>query len=330
MFGQTEYLVFDEIQNIEGWELFINRIRPGHKIIVTGSNANLMSSEMATHLTGRFDEWTLFPMSFQEFVRYRGLAPSAQKGVFTTLEKSAYVNAFEEYMMCGGVFERYLFGAAHLRTLFRSIIQRDILGRYDVEYPGLLEELAVYLLNSSGNKISMNKMAARTGLKSLQTARVYARYMETTFLLFTVSKFSWRLKEQQAAMKKAYCSDNGMLSAMLFDISPDKGRFLENLVAIELKRRQARGSGDLFYWDDGSRECDFLIKEGRTITTAIQVCHILTDENRNRELSGLSTAMERFDAGSGLILTADQSEDLLCGHRQVRVVPVWRWMLESN
>jgi uncharacterized protein len=322
---EPEYILFDEIQNIQGWELFINRLRPDHRIIVTGSNANLMSSEMATHLTGRFDVWQLFHMSFDEFLQFKKI-PRPVSGAVSTTEKTVIANAFNEYLTSGGIFEGYLIGKEHLRTLFRAIVAKDIISRYKVAHPTAFDELAAFLINAAGNKISINRIAKRIGIKSSHTVKDYISYLETSFLLFTVNKFSYRIKEQQASFKKVYCGDNGILSAMSLDFSPDKGRFLENMIAIELKRRQAAGRGDFFYWDDYRRECDFVIKTGTRISSVLQVCYALNDSNTSRERDGLMAALEEFSLTEGLIITADQEDEIVSEEKRIKIVPAWKWL----
>jgi uncharacterized protein len=325
--GEPEYLLFDEIQNIAGWELFINRMRPGHRVIVTGSNANLLSSEMATHLTGRFGVWALYPMSFDEFLRFRHKTPPTHRGL-TTSARAAVKVLFDEYLRSGGIFEGYSLGTSHLRTLFRSVITRDILARYRINHPAAVEQLAVFLLNAFAGKISMNKIAARVGLKSSHTVDEYVGYFEATYMFFTISKFTYRLKEQHASLKKVYCRDNGLVSSMLFDVSPNTGRFLENLVAIELSRREETRGGTVFYWDDHRRECDFVVKRGRRVTEAFQVCQGLSDENRGREVKGLCAALAEFHLDNGSIITADQEDEIESDGKRIRVIPAWRWLLQ--
>jgi predicted AAA+ superfamily ATPase len=326
--GEPDCFLFDEVQNISGWELFINRIRPGHRIIITGSNANLMSAEMATHLTGRYDEWTLHPMSFDEFLRFKNTPLPANHG-HSTSQRSRFKKLFDEYCFSGGIFEGYTLGKEHLRTLFRSVFTKDIIGRYRISYPAALEELAAIIINSFAQSVSLNKIAKRIGLKSPHTIKDYLGYLETTYLFFSVKKFSFRIKEQQASLRKAYCCDNGMISSMLFETSANAGRFLENLVAVELKRRERTG-GSFFYWDDYRRECDFVIKCGNKVTEAIQVCHELTEENRNREQRGILAAMEEFNLDCGTILTADQEDELELEGKRLRVIPAWMWLLENT
>ena len=324
--GETDYYLFDEIQNISGWELFVNRIRMNKKIIVTGSNSNLMSSEMGTHLTGRFDVWQLFPMSFLEFLAYKKHGYNSA-GALSTVQKSALKVLFDEYLALGGIFEGHLFGQQRLRTMFSAVLAKDILMRHHVRYPVVLEQLALILFNSFAQKISFKNITARCEIQSSHTITEYTSYLESTFLVFLVRKFSFRLKEQQAALKKVYCIDNGLLSAMTMLFSPNKGQFLENLVAIELKKRESLGRGDVFYWDNYRQECDFVVKTGAKISHAYQVCFTFSEENSKRELNGLCAALDQFNLTQGTILTDDQEELIEHGNFQINLLPVWKWLL---
>jgi len=329
LYGETDYYLFDEIQNIPGWELFANRIRLNKRIIVTRSNSNLMSSEMGTHLTGRFDVWQLFPMSFHEFLVYKKHDYTPAEPL-STAKKSSIKVLFDEYLAFGGVFEGYLFGQQRLRTLFASIVTKDILMRHHVRYPHVLEQLGAILLNSFSQKISFKKIAARCDIHSSHTIADYAGYFESAFILFFIRKFSYRLKEQHAALKKVYCADNGLLSAMTMLFSPNKGQFLENLVAIELKRRESQGQGEVFYWDNYRQECDFVVKTGQKISHVYQVCFNFSEENSKREINGLCNALDYFNLKHGTILTDDQEKFIEQDSLKISLLPVWKWLLSGE
>lgn len=284
---------------------------------------------MATHLTGRFDTYTIFPMSFLEYLRFLSIAHNDQKG-YTTREKAVYGSSFEKYMQNGGIFEYYLFGKEHIRSLFSSIITRDILSRYAIKYPLILEELAFYLVNVFASKISVNKIAKMFRIKSQHTIREYIRYLENTFLVFTLGKFSYKLKEQRAALQKIYIIDNGIIDALSFDFSANKGRLLENAVAIELRRRSIAGNSAVFYWDNYVNECDFIIKTGKKVTSVYQVCYELTGQNQQREFAGLLTAAREFNLAHGTILTMSQEDARVVDDISVKIMPIWKWMLNTD
>jgi hypothetical protein len=324
LFGEVEVFLFDEIQNIMGWELFINRIRDDQRIIITGSNAHLLSSELSTHLTGRYDALTLFPMSWREFLSFVGVGedPSA---ALSTRQKGRLTAVFERYVQEGGIFEYHTIGKEHIRSLFSSIIHKDIFGRYALAYPHVMEELALLMVNSVASKLSVNNLAGHLKVKSPHTIKEYLGYLEDTFLLFTIEKMSYKLRERQSAAKKAYIADNGIIDALSFEFSSNRGRLLENAVAIELARRSTRDGSRIYYWDDYQNECDFILKKGTRIAGGIQVCHDLTERNIGREKRGLVKAMEEFSLKEGLIITADQSNEEEIDGKLIRTVPFYQW-----
>lgn len=327
LYPHFTFILLDEIQNIDGWELFVNRLRQQYRCIVTGSNAHLLSSELATHLTGRFIPITLFPLSFKEFLTFKGIALDT-RSLYSTKTKSALSALFSTYLVQGGIFDHYKFGAEFLRSLFSSIITKDIISRYRVKYPAVLEELAITLINYFTSKLSLHKLTASLDIKSSHTTKDYIRYLENTFLIFTLPKFSYKLKEQLSSFKKVYVIDNGLVTALTSTFSENRGRFLENAVAVELKRRSVLENTELFYWDNYARECDFVVKKGKDVVAAYQVTTDLTMQNQDREIKGLLTALETFHLKEGVIIT-ESSEDLLDRDGfTIRVVPAWKWMLE--
>ncbi|MFH1760719.1 MAG: DUF4143 domain-containing protein, partial [bacterium] len=208
-----------------------------------------------------------------------------------------------------------------------SIIKKDIIGRYPIKFPVALEELASILINSFSCKISVNRIAKILNIKSPHTVKEYISYLESTFLLFGISKFSYKLKEHYTCFKKMYVIDNGIVSSMVFDFSSNKGRLLENCVAVELYRRSIMENYEFFYWDDQRRECDFIIKKGPKITAVYQVCYELTENNRQREYAGLIKALKEFNIKRGYILTMGQRDANIVEGFCVTVLPVWQWML---
>jgi predicted AAA+ superfamily ATPase len=321
---EFKYLLFDEIQNIPGWELFTNRIRANHKVIITGSNANLLSSELSTHLTGRFDAISLFPMSWKEYLSFIHNKTNPLTA-YSSTQSHRLITLSETFLCSGGIFEYYSLGKEHIRTLFGSILHKDILGRYHVSYPHVLEELSLLLITGFASKLSVNKLAAHFRVKSPHTIKEYLQYLENTFLVFSISKWSYKLREQQSAAKKVYCADNGIIDALSFSFSSNKGRLLENAVAIELKRKCLNNGDSVHYWDDYHNECDFIIKKGTQVVSATQVCYEITEENSVREKNGLLKAMEHFDLKEGTIVTLGQSNEEVVGDKVIRTIPFFRW-----
>lgn len=329
LYTDFDTLLLDEIQNIAGWELFANRMRNKFKVVITGSNANLLSHELATHLTGRFLEHQLYPLSFREFLEFKSYHLKETDNHSTELRAKIGV-LFDDYLQNGGVFEYYKFGSDFLRTLFSSIITKDIIVRYGVKHPKALEELGLLLINYFASKLSVSKITKSIGIKSPNTTADYIRYLENSFLIFTLHKYSFKLKEQFSSFKKVYAVDNGLIRSLSLGHSDDRGRLLENLVAVELRRRAHEAQYEVYYWDDYNVECDFLIKHGRKVSAAYQVCFDLNLKNQDREVAGLVAALKEFKLKEGTILTHSTQDDIHIDGLKISVVPVWQWLLQPQ
>lgn len=310
-FGQEECYFFDEIQNIEKWELFVRTtLDKGKHFLITGSNASLLSKELGTRLTGRHLRHELFPFSYTEFL------------AFTSTK--AGVGSFNEYLTKGGFPEYLRFGRSEiLQELLNDIIMRDIVVRHKLRSPKSIKELALFLISNIGVEFSYNNLAKTFNLGSTNSAISFVSFLEDSYLLFTVPRFSYSLKKQSVNPKKVYIIDNGLADVNSVSFSTNKGRMLENTAFLSLRRT----GKDVFYFK-GDKECDFLVKAENKITQAIQVCYNLTEENKNREIDGLIEALETFDLPEGLILTLNQQDTLNVGGKLINVVPAWRWSSE--
>lgn len=308
-YGNNKTYFFDEIQNIEKWELHVRSLLDKRcKVMITGSNASLLSRELGTRLTGRHMNISLFPFSYNEFLLFTNRKPA--------------LKSFQDYMSKGG-FPEYLrlMSDEVLHQLLNDILVRDIAVRYGVRNIKELKEIALYLISNSGKKFSFNSLKNMFNLGSVNSVSSYLSYFEDSYLMFTVPRFSYSLKKQRVNPKKIYCIDNGLICANTTSFSEDKGRVLENLVYISLKRK----NNEIFYFQD-KNECDFLIKQAANITDAIQVCYKLDEDNKTREINGLIQAMETFSLEQGMILTLKQEDQFNIDGRIIKVVPVWKWL----
>lgn len=328
LYHEFDILLLDEIQNVAGWELFVNRLRENHRVVITGSNANLLSKELATHLTGRYLEFTLYPLSFREYLDYSSYKLT-DASLHSTKSRSQLSVLFSKFLMDGGIFEYFKFGGEFLRTLFSSIINKDIVVRYKIKHSSLFEELALLLVNSFACKVSINKLTNSLKIKSFNTTKEYLKYLENSFLVFTTHKFSYKLKEQFSSLKKVYVIDNGLINSLTAAHSQNKGRLLENMVAIGLKRRSHISHHKIFYWDNYNVECDFIVKADRKITAAYQVCSQIMPENREREYAGLIGALKEFQLKEGTILTDSEEREEEVEGKKIHLMPVWKWMLKE-
>lgn len=325
LFGFQKTFYFDEIQNVKHWEYFIRRLHnEGNKVYITGSNANLLSKELGTHLTGRHIQVELFPFSFKEYLDFNGV--NIEKNDFYTAEGKANLRKhFGNYFNEGGLPE-YLRtkSTEYLKSLYDSILYRDILVRNKIQNEYEIRELGYFVAGNISKAISFNSLKNIINVKHVNTVKNYLRYFEDTYLTFLLSKFDYSIKKQISNPKKIYFIDNALAKNTSFRFSEDKGRFLENIVFIELKRR----GYELFY-HKVKKECDFIIREKSRIAHAIQVTTSLDDhKTKERETAGLLEAMDTHDLKEGLILTENEKYDIDAGDRMIKVLPVYEWLLK--
>ena len=206
--GDTNLLIFDEIQNIDGWELFVSRLVGSKRIIITGSNAKIMSKELATRLTGRHIDYELLPFSFREFLRYKNYEVK-ESDTYSTLEKSKRVNYLKEYASNGGFPLALREGKSVLAGLYNDILEKDVIQRYGIIMKTKLSELSRYLLSNASSEISYNKLRRIFEIKGPHTIQDWMSYLEKAYLIFKVERFSFKLKESIMAPKKVYAIDTG-------------------------------------------------------------------------------------------------------------------------
>lgn len=307
--GMCNAFFFDEIQNIPKWEVAVRFLLDrGKKVVVTGSNASLLSRELGTRLTGRHLRHELFPFSYTEML-------------ILTKEKQG-IESFDRYMGKGGFPEYLKYDRIDiLQSLFEDIIARDIIVRHNIRNSETVKEMALYLLTNSSKEFTYNSLRKIFSLGSTNTATSFVSYLEDSYLVFTVPKFDYSLKKQLVNPKKVYSIDVGLANANSISFSEDRGRVLENMVYLKLREK----TREVFYYRRKG-ECDFVVREGRKITRAVQVCHNLNEENQEREINGLLEALNEFNLKEGLILTHNQEDQLKVRNRKIIVKPAWKWM----
>lgn len=320
------FVFLDEVQFFEHWQVFVKSHyeKEDSKFFLTGSNAWLLSSEFVSLLSGRVVHFELFPFDFKEFLSAKKLALRSKIDV--AAQSGRIRKYFREYLLWGGFPEIVLTETEGqkkelLINYYRNIIYRDIMPRFNIANTRETEELAHYLLTHCGKPLSYAQLSKTLGLSD-KTIKEYINYFSQAYLLYELNRYSPSLKKQLANLKRIYCADLGFVSAIAFQFSENLGRYLENLVFIELKRR-----GKEVYYHKEKRECDFVIKEGRRITAAIQVCHELNEETREREVEGLIDALATHKLKEGLILTSDQENLIKEQGYVIQVMPLWRWLL---
>ncbi|MEM0259741.1 MAG: ATP-binding protein [Thermoproteota archaeon] len=330
IYGKVNFLFFDEIQNLEKWELFVNRLqRSGYNIIITGSNAKLLSKELATHLTGRYIEIENFPFSFREFLKAKDFKIRKEELEIKEL-RGKLLNLLNEYLKIGGlpevVIENYR-PENYVRMLFDSIIFKDIVKRYNLRFSSKIYELARYLISNISTLQSFNKINEILNFRSVHTVQNYFEYLKEAYLIFHLDAFSFSIKNQIKSKKKVYSMDLSFPNFTSFKFSENIGRLIENLVAIELLRK---GYKEVYYWKDYQQnEVDFVIKQGLNIKQLIQVTYASSkDEIDKREIKALIKASELLKCKNLQIITWDYEDELKVNEKTIKCIPLWKWLLE--
>lgn len=324
-FGPQKAFFLDEIQNIPKWELFINRIlREGYFVLITGSNADLLSREMGTHLTGRHIDFELYPFSFREYLFFKGV--EWEKRPWNTEKQSRFRMEFINYLFDGGMPERVITqNSQSILTIPTDIIQKDIVRRYHIRKPDELKNVVHFLLANAGNEVTYPQLAVGANLKSSTTAQKFTQYVEETYLIFQVNRFESKIKLREKNPKKIYCIDNGLAHLMNPSLSENRGRLLENLVAVELKRRQKK----IFYYVNKNRtKTDFVVQENQKISQSIQVCYDpTTPKTAEREEKALLQTLDELKLKKGIILTNDFEKEKTIQGKTIVYIPAWKWLL---
>jgi len=322
--GDIDHLVLDEIQNVDNWELFANRIRRTKKVIITGSNARLLSGDLATHLTGRYVPINLYPFSFREHLAMNGMKV---KENYSTKERAAVKSLLNEYLSTGGLPEVALFGKRMARQIYGDIITKDIITRHDIRKDTTFGELARYLVSNTACEFTYSKLKRIFDIKRVETVKKYVEYLRSAYLVVILERYSPKMKEQIKAPRKIYCMDNGIVNAVGFRFQDSMGTMMENTVALELMRMRDhdRPDIDIFYWKDHSqREVDFVLKEGPKVVELIQVTFAEGYRDiRERELISLRASGERLGCCNLTVITSDHE-----GCKEgISYVPLWKWLL---
>lgn len=324
LFGEQSTFYFDEIQNIEGWERFVRRLyEQGKKIYITGSNAKLLSKELGTHLTGRYIQFEVYPLSFQEIVRHK-LPEAFSKKALSTNDIGMIQHHFSNYLKNGGIPEYVKFEKPeYLRDLFEGILYRDIIARYKVNDEKSLREVVYYLASNIGKEFSYTKLSKIVGLSSPHTVVNYCNYLEQCYLCFFINRYSHSLQKQIQYNKKCYMIDPALIRTTGFRVSEDRGRLLENIVFLHLKMQKKE-----IYFHKDKKECDFIVREGNQIIQAIQVTTTLSDVAvKDREINGLIEAMSLYNLREGLILTENEQDTIVVNGFLIAIIPIWKWLL---
>jgi predicted AAA+ superfamily ATPase len=308
----TKVLLFDEIQIVPGWERYVRqKLDEGYSLVITGSNASLLSKELGTKLTGRQITKELFPFSYHEFNQFKKLKPSVD-----SLKQYLYTGGFPEFVK-QGVDEI-------LNHVFEDILIRDIAVRYGIRDVKTLQRLALYLVSNVGNLITANRLKSMFEVGSANTITEYLSYLEDSYLFQLVPKFSYSLRKQMVNPRKVYAIDTGMITVNSGSFTDDDGHKLENLVYLHLRRKYR----EIYYYSE-KRECDFVVFSKGKAVAAVQVCLVLDPDNIDREIAGLLAALEELKLKAGSIITLGQADRYEKNGRVIDVIPCHELLLSQ-
>jgi uncharacterized protein len=305
----AKILFFDELQWVEGWEMYIRqKLDEGFQVVITGSNASLLSKELGTRLTGRHITKELFPFSYTEFLQF--------------LQLSSGTESLMKYMQTGGFPEFVKNGDdEQLATLFDDILIRDIVTRYGIKDIKSLHRLAQYLISNIGNRISATKLKQALSIGATSTVLSWFSQLELSYLVSFLPMFSHSTKAQLINPRKVYAIDLGLVNIVSSVLTEDAGRKLENLVFLHLRKKYA----ELYYFNEKG-ECDFVAMKSGQVIELVQVCYELTADNLRRELNGLLAAMRFFGQQKATIVTFSNSDNIINEGYIVTVVPAYHYL----
>jgi predicted AAA+ superfamily ATPase len=330
--SETIYCFFDEIQVLEGWESFVDRLMRTEKcaLYITGSSARMLSKEIATQMRGRALSWEIYPFSFREYLQYKGINSEEP---FSTKNRLLMQKGFDSYWESGGFpevagMDRHLRIKIH-QEYFHAILFRDLVERHDVSHPKAVSDLAHWLVDNIASLYSINRLTGY--LKSLghKTPKAsvsdYLEWFEDAYFLFTVRVFDASLSRSNVNPKKIYCIDHALVRSVSSGILVNSGHLLENLVFTSLRRI----TQDIFYYrTKNAREVDFLVIMPDRNRMLLQVCESLADElTRKRELAALQEALAELNMKVAFIITRNEEDQIQSGDNTIFVTPIWRFLL---
>ena len=329
-FGTVTF-VFDEIQEVEGWEKFVRRVcdTVSKRVFLSGSSAKLLGREIASALRGRCLPYTLLPFSFVEYLRYHGADASEAR---TTAGRNRVIAHFDRFLLRGGYpetmgYDDDLF-VRTIQSYVDIMMYRDIIERHDVRSVHLVRDMVRRLIANNALTFSVNKyyndLRSRGVRASKDTLYALLDHFADAFFILPVNRHDPSVAKQEQVLKRVYLNDPGIAAAYSFEPTANVGRLLETVVLLELVKR----GDEAYYYADGA-ECDFVVQRRERVMQAVQVCYELTSENEQREVRGLVAAMEAFGLKEGLLLTRLQEREIEVEGKTIRVMPAWRWALSA-
>ena len=329
VYPNYEFLLLDEVQNLKDWDVWVSKLyRRGKNLVITGSNAKMLSGEMATVLTGRYLQVEMLPFSLTETIEWKG----ANINSISNAKQAEAVAISDDYLRNGGYPETIDMRSItrnYLSTLFDSIIWKDVAKRHNIRNITDLNNIALYLLSSFCNPLSANDIAKELSMTSVTTTRKFMDYLHEPYLFYYLPRFNNKLKLMKKAASKVYVIDNGFVAAKAFNLSENLGRLLENEVFVELLRQGYQVETSLFYYRSrNNREVDFVTRQGTHINQLIQVCYDMTSpKTEKREVSSLIECAGELKCNNLLIITNNEEREIHTDGYNIKVIPFIKYGL---
>lgn len=325
------YIFLDEIQEVEDWERWVRMMHElgKAKIIVSGSNAKLLSKELSTLLTGRHIDLTIFPLSFREFLFFNNIEVKEELDI---ISKKIEINRLlKEYFEFGSFPEVALSPEREqiLLSYFDDVVNKDLVRRYRIRKPEKLKSLVMFYLSNISSQTTFNALRKHLSI-STGTVEKFSNYLETVYLTFFLKRFSFKFKEQEKSPRKVYSIDTGLSNTIGLRFSQNIGKVAENLVFLELLRRKITNPKiELYYWkNERHQEVDFVIKDGISIKNLIQVCWDINKLNtKKRETGSLIKGLEELKLNEGLIITEEYEGEENIKDKKIKYLPLCKWLL---
>ena len=319
-----EYILLDEVQNLDAWDLWVSELyRKGKNLVITGSNARMLSSEMATVLTGKYLQVEMLPFSLEEFFDWNKFDLHSVKPE----QKTDSQVLMDDYLRNGGypevVASRQL-TRSYLDTLFDSIIWKDVAKRHNVRNVTDLNNLAMYLVSNFCNPVSANELTTELGFSSVNTTKKYMDYLHEPYIFYYLSRYNNKLKLMKKAPRKVYVVDNGFVASKAFSLSDNLGRLLENQVFIELIRRGYDVEKTMFYYRSrNDKEVDFVLRKGTSIERLVQVCYDMSSpKTEKREVDSIIECAGELKCSSLVIVTYNDKRTIEKDGYKINVVRI--------
>lgn len=331
---RTPYIFLDEVQEVKGWEKWVLMMQELKKarVVISGSNAKLLSRELSTLLTGRHLDMIVYPLSFREFLEFNNIFIDKESDII--LKDTDIAGALRNYFETGA-FPEIVLGANKkegLLNYFGDILEKDLIKRYKIRKTEKFKDLLKFYFSNISSLITFSSLEKAMGF-SADTIEKFSDYAETAYILFFLKRFSFRVKEQEKSPRKVYAIDSGLANAVGFRFSENLGKLAENIVFLELKRRNLESPDlEIYYWkDEKHREIDFVLYRARSVAQLIQVCWDFSDWRvKDREIKNLIKASHGLKCDDLLIINQDIEKEEIINDKKIKFIPLQKWLLGFN